>query len=83
MQQVRPILLEYLKEQNAIRKKYGGKGFAGIQDLMSNMRKLNGKTNGRLEKVVTAEQFTEYQKFQRELRAKARAARRRRTAGIG
>jgi len=75
MQQVRPILLEYLKEQDAIRKKYGGKGFAGIQDLMSNMRKLNGKTNGRLEKVVTAEQFTEYQKFQRELRAKARAAR--------
>ena len=75
MQQVRPILLEYLKEQNAIRKKYGGKGFAGIQDLMSNMRKLNGKTNGRLEKVVTSEQFTEYQKFQRELRAKARAVR--------
>jgi hypothetical protein len=75
MAQVHPILLEYLKEQDAIRKKYGGKGFAGIQDLMSNMRKLNGKTNGRLEKVVTAEQFTEYQKFQRELRAKARAAR--------
>ncbi len=75
MAQVHPILLEYLKEQDAIRKKYGGKGFAGIQDLMNNMRKLNGKTNGRLEKVVTAEQFTEYQKFQRELRAKARAAR--------
>jgi hypothetical protein len=75
MVQVRPILLEYFKEQNAIRKKYGGKGFAGIQDLMSNMRKLNGKTNGRLEKVVSAEQFSEYQKFQQELRAKARAAR--------
>jgi RND family efflux transporter MFP subunit len=75
MRQVRPILLEYLKEQDAIRKKYGGKGFAGIQDLMSNMRKLNGKTNGRLEKVVTAEQLSEYDKYQRELRAEARAAR--------
>jgi RND family efflux transporter MFP subunit len=75
MTQVRPIMLEHLKEQNAIRKKYGGKGFAGIQDLMSNMRKLNRKTNGKLEKVVTAEQLSEYDKFQQELRAKARAAR--------
>jgi hypothetical protein len=75
MAQVRPIMLDHIKEQNDIRKKYGGKGFAGIQDLMSNMRKLNGKTNGRLEKVVSAEQFSEYQKFQQELRAKARAAR--------
>ncbi|MBW1802279.1 MAG: efflux RND transporter periplasmic adaptor subunit [Deltaproteobacteria bacterium] len=74
MQQVRPIMLEHLKEQEAIRKEYGGKGFAGIQDLVSNMRKLNSKTNGRLEKVVTAEQLLEYDKYQQELRAKARAA---------
>jgi RND family efflux transporter MFP subunit len=75
MAQVGPIMQEHIKEQNAIRKKYGGKGFAGIQDLMSNMRKLNRKTNGKLEKEVTPEQFAEYEKFQRELRAKARAAR--------
>lgn len=74
MQQVRPIMLEHLKAQEAIRKKYGGKGFAGIQDLIGNMRKLNSETNGRLEKVVTAEQLLEYEKYQRELRAKARAA---------
>lgn len=75
MAQVRPIMMEHLKEQDAIRKKYGGKGFAGIQNLMSNMQKLNNKTNGRLEKVVSAEQLSEYEAFQRELRAKARGVR--------
>jgi len=74
MDQVRPIMLEHLEEQGAIRKKYGGKGFAGIQDLMRNMQSLNKRTNERLEKVVTAEQFAEYEKYQQELREKARAA---------
>ena len=74
MDQVRPIMQEHLKEQGAIREKYGGKGFAGIQDLIRNMQRLNSKTTGRLEKVVTAEQLAEYEKFQQELRAKARAA---------
>ncbi len=72
--QVRPIILEHIEKQRAIRQKYGGKGFAGIQDLRKNMGKLNRKTNGRLKKILMAEQMSEYGLFQQEQREKARAA---------
>jgi hypothetical protein len=74
LQLVRPIMLEHIKEQGAIRKKYGGKGFSGIQSLRRNMQKLSKKTNGRLDGILTADQMSEYAEFQREMRERARAA---------
>jgi RND family efflux transporter MFP subunit len=73
-EQVRPIMLEHIERQAAIREKYGRKGFAGIQSLRKNMGKLNKKTNDRLEKILTAEQMSEYAVYQQEQREKARAA---------
>jgi RND family efflux transporter MFP subunit len=73
-EQVRPIMLEHIEKQRAIQKKYGGKGFAGIQDLKRNMGKLNRRTNGLLKKILKAGQMSEYTLFQQEQREKARAA---------
>jgi RND family efflux transporter MFP subunit len=68
---VRPILLEHSQGQGAIRKKHMGKGGPpNFRALGGDMRKLNQKTNGSLEKILTAEQMSEYATYQAEQRQK-------------
>ena len=67
----RPILLEHIQGQGTIRNKHMGKGGPpNFRALMGDMRKLNEQTNGRLEKILTPEQMSEYAAHQAEQREK-------------
>ena len=71
IEEVRPILLEHIQVQGAIRKKHMEKGGPpDFRALGSDMGKLNKKTNESLEKILTAEQMSEYATYQSEQRQK-------------
>ncbi|MBW1996355.1 MAG: efflux RND transporter periplasmic adaptor subunit [Deltaproteobacteria bacterium] len=74
MMEIRPILLEHIREQESIRRKYAGKGFSGVQKLISDMKKLNAKTRKRLKKTLSPEQLSEYERYLAEQRQRRRAA---------
>ncbi|MBW2027580.1 MAG: efflux RND transporter periplasmic adaptor subunit [Deltaproteobacteria bacterium] len=74
MMEVRPILLEHIREQDSVRRRFGGKGFSGIQKLASNMQKLNARTKKRLQGVLSPEQLSEYETYLEEQRQKRRSS---------